>query len=44
MVQLSLSEIRTIQLRPERPKSEQGHTEPKFVRISNVRFSDVDCT
>ena len=32
--QLSVSEIRTRTLCPERPKSEQGHTEPKFVRFS----------
>ena len=36
MVQLSLSEIQTIQLRPERPKSEHLYTEHEFVRISDV--------
>ena len=34
MVQLSIPEIQTIQLRPERPKSERLLTEQVFVRIS----------
>ena len=34
MVQLSMSEIRTIQLRPKCPKSERLLTKHEFVRIS----------